>query len=337
MGELSTAKDFATDQEVRWCPGCGDYAILKAMRATLAKLGRPKHHTVFVSGIGCAARFPYYMDTFGFHTIHGRAPAVATGLKLANPDLDIWVVGGDGDLLAIGGNHLVHTLRRNIDLNILLFNNAIYGLTKGQASPTSAPGTVTPTSPTGSQERPTNSALLALASGATFVARAIDTDVAHLSSVLEQAHRHRGTALVEIHQNCIVFNDGVWGQLSSKGTRKDRTVELNQGHPLLFGSNRDMGLKWHAVKSEFEVVRGGDDPVNAGIAVFDERNFIQSAALARMSGDDLPVALGVVHRSASDDGSASPQSAVPKRLDLRSLQSLLDGSDEAPKQARRNG
>ena len=205
-----TAKDFTTDQEVRWCPGCGDYAILKGVRTAMAQIGRAPHEVVFVSGIGCAARFPYYMATYGFHTIHGRAPAVATGVKLAQPDLDVWVVGGDGDFLSIGGNHLLHALRRDVDLNLLLINNAIYGLTKGQASPTSPVGQRSPSTPGGAPDSPVNAAAFAIGAGAGFVARTADTLLKHMPVILERAQAHKGASLVEIYQNCIVFNDKVW-------------------------------------------------------------------------------------------------------------------------------
>ena len=209
-------KDFASDQEVRWCPGCGDYAILKATQKVLADIGADPAKTVFVSGIGCSSRFPYYLATYGFHTIHGRAPAVATGVKLANPELDVWIATGDGDALSIGGNHLLHILRRNIDVQILLFNNEIYGLTKGQYSPTSRPGTRSPSSPGGSVEQPVSPALFALGAGARFVARSIDTLQKHLVEVLKQAHVHRGASFVEIFQNCIVYNDEVFAGFTAK-------------------------------------------------------------------------------------------------------------------------
>ncbi len=230
--EKLTPKDFATDQEVRWCPGCGDYAILKAMQRTLPEIGASKENTVFVSGIGCAARFPYYMDTYGFHTIHGRAPAFATGIKLANPDLDVWVVTGDGDALSIGGNHLLHVLRRNVNLQILLFNNEIYGLTKGQYSPTSRAGTRSPSTPYGSIENPVSATALALGAGARFVARSVDTMQAHLPEVFKRAHEHNGASFVEIFQNCIVYNDGVFGEFTARDVADDSQVILEHGKPL---------------------------------------------------------------------------------------------------------
>ena len=235
-------KDFTTDQEVRWCPGCGDYAILKGVRSALAKIGRAPHDVVFISGIGCAARFPYYVATYGFHTIHGRAPAVATGVKLANPSLDVWVVGGDGDFLSIGGNHLLHALRRDVDLNLLLLNNAIYGLTKGQYSPTSAIGTRSPSTPGGSVERPVNAALFALGAGASFVARSVDALQDHLPDVLVRAHAHQGASLVEILQNCIIYHDGAFGPLGEKATAAEAGIRLVHGEPMVFGKARDKGL-----------------------------------------------------------------------------------------------
>jgi 2-oxoglutarate ferredoxin oxidoreductase subunit beta len=235
-----TAKDFASDQEIRWCPGCGDYAILKAVQRTLADLGVPKEKTVFVSGIGCSSRFPYYMSTYGFHTIHGRAPAIGTGVKVANPDLDIWIVTGDGDGLSIGGNHTIHALRRNIDLQILLFNNEIYGLTKGQYSPTSRAGTVSPSTPHGSFETPMSPGALALGAGARFVARSVDTMQKHLVETLTRAHGHRGTSFVEIFQNCLVFNDGVFSDFTEKSVASDNQIHLEHGRPLMFGTLASM-------------------------------------------------------------------------------------------------
>lgn len=247
MNELSpkklTAKDFATDQEVRWCPGCGDYAILKAVQKTLADIEADPANTVFISGIGCSSRFPYYMATYGFHTIHGRAPAFATGVKLANPDLDVWLVTGDGDGLSIGGNHMLHVLRRNLDLQILLFNNEIYGLTKGQYSPTSRPGTRSPSSPTGSVESSLNPAAFALGSGARFIARTIDTDQKRMPGVLARAHAHKGASFVEIFQNCIVFNDAIFADFTDKAVAADRQIFLEHGQPVTFGKESQFGIR----------------------------------------------------------------------------------------------
>src|SRR5690606_2060585 len=239
-----TKKDFESDQDVRWCPGCGDYAILSTVQRALPTFGLRRENTVFVSGIGCSSRFPYYMNTYGFHSIHGRAQAIATGLKVARPDLSVWVITGDGDGLSIGGNHLLHALRRNVDLNIILFNNQIYGLTKGQYSPTSALATRSPSTPFGSVDYPVNPVQVALGAGATFVARCIDVDAAALGEVLARAHAHRGAALVEVLQNCPVFNDGVWDPVTDKATAGVRQLRIAHGEPLLFdGGARGIRVK----------------------------------------------------------------------------------------------
>lgn len=299
--EKLTAKDFATDQEVRWCPGCGDYAILKALQRTMPEIGATRERTVFVSGIGCAARFPYYMDTYGFHTIHGRAPAFATGIKLANPELDVWVVGGDGDMLSIGGNHLMHTLRRNVDLQILIFNNEIYGLTKGQYSPTSRVGTRSPSTPQGSVEAPASAALLALGSGARFVARSVDTDQKHLPYVFKRAHEHRGASLLEIFQNCIVYNDGVFDGFKDSKVAADRQVRLEHGKPMLYGKEMNRGLRVRSDAFELEAVTIGEDGVTADdILVHDETDKILATMLASMDPDTMPVALGVLFCNPAD-------------------------------------
>ncbi len=286
---LRQPKDFATDQEVRWCPGCGDYAILKAVLKALADLQADPAHTVFVSGIGCAARFPYYVETYGFHTIHGRAPAVATGVKLANPELDVWVVGGDGDLLSIGGNHLIHALRRNLDLQILLFNNEIYGLTKGQASPTSRRGTRSPSTPQGSLDTPLSALKLALGAGARFVARGVDTQQKTLPEILKRARSHKGAALVEILQNCIVYNDGVFDGITARGHEAEAQLHLAHGEPLLFGTDRDKGLRLRADGFGLEIVPASSD----GILRHDETNPHLAALLASLE-PPMPVAIGVI-------------------------------------------
>jgi 2-oxoglutarate/2-oxoacid ferredoxin oxidoreductase subunit beta len=239
MTEL-TAKDFKTDQEVRWCPGCGDYAILAAMQQFMPELGIPRENTVFVSGIGCAARFPYYMETYGMHSIHGRAPAIATGLSVSRPDLSVWVVTGDGDALSIGGNHLIHALRRNVNITILLFNNRIYGLTKGQYSPTSELGKVTKSTPMGSLDWPFNPLSLAIGAEATFVARSIDTDRAHLTETLRMAAQHKGAAFVEIFQNCNIFNDGAFDEVRDDKTNR---IYLEHGKPIRFGAEGEKGVR----------------------------------------------------------------------------------------------
>ena len=242
-----TRKDFASDSEVRWCPGCGDYAILAAVQGFMPELGLRKENIVCISGIGCAARFPYYLDTFGLHSIHGRAPSIATGLAVSRPDLSIWVVTGDGDALSIGGNHLIHALRRNVNITIMLFNNRIYGLTKGQYSPTSQPGAVTKSTPVGSVDAPFNPVSLALGAEATFVARTMDSDRAHLTSVLKAAAEHRGASLVEIYQNCPIFNDGEYDVLKDKESGQARMIRLEHGAPIRFGAPAEDGLGSMAV------------------------------------------------------------------------------------------
>jgi 2-oxoglutarate/2-oxoacid ferredoxin oxidoreductase subunit beta len=238
----TTPGDWASDQEVRWCPGCGDYSILTAMRMLMPELEVERENTVFISGIGCAARFPYYMNTYGMHGIHGRAPAIATGLALARPDLDIWVIGGDGDMLSIGGNHLIHALRRNVNVKILLFNNMIYGLTKGQFSPTSEVGKVTKSSPMGSLDHPFNPISLALGAEGAFVARTHDMDRKHMMETFRRAHQHKGAAIVEVFQNCNVFNDGAWEGITKKANRDANLIPLEHGKPIMFGADNEFGV-----------------------------------------------------------------------------------------------
>ena len=244
------AKDFKSDQEVRWCPGCGDYSIISGVQNTLADIGVPKENVVMVSGIGCSSRFPYYMETYGFHGIHGRANAIATGVKVANPDLDVWVITGDGDGMSIGGNHLIHSLRRNVNLKIILFNNEIYGLTKGQYSPTSPRGLKTKTSPFGSVDAPFNPIQLALGAGASFVARTMDVRPKHMKEVLRAAAEHKGAAFVEVWQNCVIFNDGAYREWTEKAVRDEMTVDINDGQPMVFGKDKDKGLKMDGCKIE---------------------------------------------------------------------------------------
>ena len=239
---LTTKADWTSDQEPRWCPGCGDYSILTAVQMMMPELGVRRENTVFISGIGCAARFPYYMNTYGMHAIHGRAPAVSTGLAIARPDLDIWVVGGDGDMLSIGGNHLIHALRRNVNINILLFNNQIYGLTKGQYSPTSEPGKVTKSTPMGSIDEPFNPISLALGAEASFVARTHDMDRQHMQAMFKRAHAHKGTSLVEIYQNCNVFNDGAFAEITKRDKRDAMLINLEHGKPIRFGVDNERGV-----------------------------------------------------------------------------------------------
>lgn len=291
-----TAKELTSDQEVRWCPGCGDYAIIKAVRSALAEIGTPRERTVFVSGIGCAARFPYYMATYGFHTIHGRAPAIATGLKLANPELDIWVVTGDGDCLSIGGNHTLHVLRRNVDVNVLLFNNEIYGLTKGQYSPTSRVGTRSPSTPMGSVDNPVSAVEFALGCGARFVARSVDTLQKHLPVVMKRAHAHKGASFVEIFQNCIVYNDGAFAHFTDREIAADTQVFVEHGKPLLFGKDNDKGIRLNTSTLKLEVVKVGENGVAVGdILVHDETNKVLATLLAQMQPPSFPVALGVLY------------------------------------------
>jgi 2-oxoglutarate ferredoxin oxidoreductase subunit beta len=318
---LLQPKDYATDQEVRWCPGCGDYAILKAVLKTLADVQADPAQTVFVSGIGCAARFPYYVETYGFHTIHGRAPAFATGIKLANPELDVWVVGGDGDLLSIGGNHLIHALRRNLDLQILLFNNEIYGLTKGQASPTSRRGTRSPSTPQGSLDTPLSALKLALGAGARFVARGIDTQQKLLPELLKRARAHKGSALVEILQNCIVYNDGVFEGITAKANEFEAQLHLVHGEPLLFGAGHGKGLRLAADGFGLEIALAD----NPGILRHDETN-PQLAALLAALEPPMPVAIGVLLDSpatAYETQVAGLEAAEADRLRTTSLNSLL--------------
>ena len=298
-------KDFTTDQEVRWCPGCGDYAILKGVRSALAEIGRTPDEVVFISGIGCAARFPYYVSSYGFHTIHGRAPAIATGVKLANPDLDVWVVGGDGDFLSIGGNHLIHTFRRDVDLNLLLLNNAVYGLTKGQYSPTSPVGMRSPSTPGGSVEQPVNAALLALGAGASFVARTVDSLQDHLPKMLVKAHAHRGTSLVEVLQNCIIYFDGAFGALGEKATAADAGIRLVHGEPMRFGKELEKGLVFDETACRFRVVAIGPDQPLESLAIHDETNLMRATALASLGGEDEPTALGVIYQRPRDEAKPS--------------------------------
>ncbi len=291
MSKKLTAKDFATSQEIRWCPGCGDYAVLKSVTRMLAEVGASKENTAFVSGIGCAARFPYYVDTYGFHTIHGRAPPIATGLKLANPELDVWVVTGDGDGLSIGSNHLMHALRRNVGLKILLFNNEIYGLTKGQYSPTSRVGTTSPSSPSGSVDNPISAGQFALGSGARFFARTIDTDKVGMAHVLEQAHAFGGASITEIFQNCIVYNEDVFASFTDRADAAQTQLHVRHGEPMLFGENNGKGIRFNAETYALDVIDATESPDD--VLIHDEAN----AVIARLLIDlHLPVALGVIYR-----------------------------------------
>jgi len=288
-----TPKDLASDQEVRWCPGCGDYSILAQMKKALAPLGLPLERMVFVSGIGCSSRFPYYMNTYGFHSIHGRAPTIATGLKACRPDLQVWVITGDGDGLSIGGNHLIHAIRRNVDLKIILFNNEIYGLTKGQYSPTSRIGTRTKSSPFGSIDNPLRPLSLAIGAEATFVARTLDVDVNHLTETLRRAAAHKGTAFVEIYQNCKIFNDGVFDYATDKSIKADNTLYLEHGKPLIFGKDRNKGIRLHTLDPE--IVTLGSGVTVDDLLIHDEKAEEPSLAylLSRMVYPRFPECVGV--------------------------------------------
>ncbi len=289
----TTKKDWTTDQEVRWCPGCGDYSILTAVQMMMPDLGVTRENTVFVSGIGCAARFPYYMNTYGMHSIHGRSPAIATGLATARPDLDVWVVGGDGDMLSIGGNHLIHALRRNVNIKILMFNNMIYGLTKGQYSPTSEVGKITKSSPFGSVDAPFNPISLVLGAGASFVARTHDMDRKHMTKVLRQAHEHNGSVFVEILQNCNVFNDGAWDLITKRANRDANLIDLSHGEPIQFGADNEFGVI--VENAEAKVVNVADVGVDA-LLVHDEHREEPGLAflLSRLSNRPVsPTPVGV--------------------------------------------
>ncbi len=288
-----TRADFQSDQEVRWCPGCGDYTILASVQTFMAEMGVPRENIVFVSGIGCAARFPYYMNTYGMHSIHGRAPAIATGVAVSNPDLSVWVVGGDGDMLSIGGNHLIHALRRNVNIKILLFNNQIYGLTKGQYSPTSEMGKLTKSSPMGSLDYPFNPVSLALGAEASFVARTVDMDRNHTIDILRKAHQHRGSAFIEIYQNCNVFNDKAFIELTGKQERLLNRIDLVDGQPVIFGPEREKAVVMDGAEAKI-VPTASVDP--SAIVVHDEhaQNPSQAFALSRIShGPHGPTPIGV--------------------------------------------
>jgi 2-oxoglutarate ferredoxin oxidoreductase subunit beta len=294
-----TPKDFDSGEEPRWCPGCGDYAILNAVRSAFAELskelGIPKEKFVIVSGIGCSSRFPYYMNTYGMHGIHGRAPAIATGVKVANPDLSVWVATGDGDALAIGGNHLIHAIRRNIDIKILLFDNRIYGLTKGQYSPTSVMGQITKSSPYGVIERPVDPVMLALSQGATFIARAIDRDIKRLTEIIVEAGKHKGTAFIQIYQNCVVFNDKAFDDFAGKEVRSERVIELRHGKPLLFGKNLDKGIIIENGRPK--VVKIGENGITEDkITVYDETDFYLNFVIATMHYPEFPEPIGIIRR-----------------------------------------
>jgi 2-oxoglutarate ferredoxin oxidoreductase subunit beta len=294
------AKDFATDQDVRWCPGCGDYSILKQVQTVLADQGKNKDDVVFISGIGCSSRFPYYMNTYGMHSIHGRAPAIASGLKMANPDLDIWVITGDGDALSIGGNHFMHVLRRNFNLNMILFNNQIYGLTKGQYSPTSEENKRTASTPYGSLDHPVNPVALALGSDGTFIARSMDRDVKHLKEMLLRSMQHRGTSFLEVYQNCNIFNDGAFFTFTEKDAKPDNVVFLEHEKPLVFGSEHQKGIKLDGTTPVVVDLSKGEASLD-DLWIHDEGDQVKAQILSRIFGDpskgDLPRPFGVFYET----------------------------------------
>src|SRR5690349_16386406 len=295
-----TAKDFSTDQEVRWCPGCGDYSILAQVQKIMPGLGVPKENIVIISGIGCSSRFPYYMNTYGMHSIHGRATAIASGLKAARPELSVWIVTGDGDGLSIGGNHTIHLLRRNFDVNVMLFNNQIYGLTKGQYSPTSEKNKVTKSTPYGSIDHPFNPLALAMGADATFIARSMDRDPKHLQEALIRSYKHKGASFLEIYQNCNIFNDGAFETFTEKSTKPDNTLFLEHGKPLIFGANKDKAIKLDGFKPI--VVDLANGASTDDVWVHDERDFYKAQILVRMFDDPrveghLPRPFGVFYET----------------------------------------
>lgn len=328
-----TAKDFATDQEVRWCPGCGDYSILAQVQKVMPSLGVPRENIVIVSGIGCSSRFPYYMNTYGMHSIHGRATAVASGLKAARPELSVWIVTGDGDGLSIGGNHTIHLLRRNFDVNVLLFNNQIYGLTKGQYSPTSEESKVTKSTPYGSIDHPFNPLALALGADASFVARSMDRDPKHLQDMLVRSHKHKGASFLEIYQNCNIFNDGAFELFTEKGTKADNTLFLEQGKPLLFGPNKTKGIKLDGFKPvivDLEAGASADD-----CWVHDEKDFYKAQILVRLFDDPrieghLPRPFGVFYeteRACYEDSMQKQIDTIISSKGKGDLDKLLRGNE----------
>lgn len=278
-----TSKDFATDQEVRWCPGCGDYSILAQVQKIMPTLGIPRENFVIISGIGCSSRFPYYMNTYGMHSIHGRATAIASGLKASRPELSVWIVTGDGDSLSIGGNHLIHLLRRNFDVNILLFNNQIYGLTKGQYSPTSEEHKVTKSTPFGSIDHPFNPAALAMGADASFVARSMDRDPKHLQAMLTRSHQHHGASFLEIYQNCNIFNDGAFEVFTEKGSKADEVIFLEHGQPLIFGANKQKGIRINGLRPELVNMEDGFSPND--LWIHDEKDLYKAQMLVRLFDD----------------------------------------------------
>lgn len=327
-----TAKDFASDQDVRWCPGCGDYSILAQVQRSFPDIGVSKEKIAWISGIGCSSRFPYYMDTYGFHGIHGRAPAIATGLKVARPDLSVWVATGDGDLLSIGGNHFIHACRKNIDINILLFNNRIYGLTKGQYSPTSEEGKITKSSPYGSVDHPFNPISLALGANSSFVARAIDRDPKHLQEMIKEAAKHKGTSFIEIFQNCNIFNDGAFSLLTDKETKEDHVVKLEHGKPLIFGKERNKGIKMDGITPVIVDLNDGKYS-ESDLWVHDmyDKTAARSFILAHLTDNpEMPTPVGIfrkIEKPTYDEGVEQQIKAVTEKRGKGDLEKVLFSSN----------
>ncbi|MFZ0890273.1 MAG: 2-oxoacid:ferredoxin oxidoreductase subunit beta [Candidatus Binataceae bacterium] len=327
MATALTRKDFVSSQEVRWCPGCGDYAILAAVQKAMPEFGVPRENVVFVSGIGCSSRFPYYMNTYGIHGIHGRAAAIATGLKIARPELDVWVATGDGDGLSIGGNHFIHVLRRNVDLKILLFNNRIYGLTKGQYSPTSEVGKITKSTPFGSVDFPFNAQTVALGAHGSFVARTIDVEQKHFGEMLKRAHAHRGTSFIEILQNCPIFNEGAFNDLSDKAVKGEHQLVLEHGKPLIFGKNRDKGIRMNGMRPEVALL--GNGVTEKDLVVHDETNLALAFMLANFEAP-MPTPIGVfycVARPAYDAAMNKQLEDAKAKLGKGDVNALLQRGD----------
>jgi len=322
-----TAKDLASDQEVKWCPGCGDYSILKQVQTVIPELGIPLENLVFISGIGCSSRFPYYMNTYGMHSIHGRAPAIASGLKMTRPELSIWVITGDGDGLSIGGNHLIHTLRRNVDLNILLFNNEIYGLTKGQYSPTSPAGQQTKSTPLGSIDHPFNPLALALGADATFVARTIDRDPQHMRDILRKADEHKGSSFIEIYQNCNVFNDGTFARFTDKGSKAAHVIHVEAGKPLLYDHD-EKGIRLNGLQPE--IVHMAEGYTAADLMVHDPQDPIKAQILSRFFDEDWPRPFGLLYeaqRPTYEDLLQAQMAEAQKRSPKPDLNQLIRGKN----------
>ncbi len=328
-------KDFSSDQDVRWCPGCGDYTILKQVQNAMPELGIAKKDIVFISGIGCSSRFPYYMDTFGMHSIHGRAPAIATGLKTSRPDLSVWIITGDGDALSIGANHFTQLLRRNVNVNLLLFNNQIYGLTKGQYSPASPEGSVTKSTPFGSIDHPFNPLALSMGADGTFVARAMDRDPKHLKDMILRSHQHKGTSMLEIYQNCIVFNDGAFELFTDKKSRPQEAIYLEQGQPLVFGADNDKGVRLDGLKPQ--IVQLGDEFSKDDLWIHDEQDQTKAHLLSRFfehpangEGVQFPRPFGVLYavdRPCYDEGVVAQVQYAKQKGGNADLDALLRGNE----------